>query len=52
MNEWWLLGLLAGLAGIACCFMIYPFKRRFIASLLLFPAIFLLAFGVFLLGKF
>ncbi len=53
MNEWWLLGLLAGLTVLACVFMVYPFKRRFIASLLLAPVIFLLAFtGYFYWGSF
>lgn len=53
MNEWWLLGLLAGLTVLACVFMVYPFKRRLIASLLLAPVIFLVAFtGYFYWGSF
>ncbi|KTC80000.1 tetratricopeptide repeat protein [Legionella cherrii] len=53
MNEWWLLGALAALTGLACIFMVYPFKRRFIASLLLFPTVFLVAFaGYFYWGGF
>ncbi|PWY54847.1 hypothetical protein DGG96_14925 [Legionella qingyii] len=53
MNEWWLLGLLAGLTGLACMFIIYPFRRHFIAGLLLVPSIFLLAFaGYFYWGGF
>ncbi|HHT0594839.1 TPA: tetratricopeptide repeat protein [Legionella anisa] len=53
MNEWWLLGLAAGLTGLACILMVYPFRRRFTASLLLVPAIFLGAFtGYFYWGGF
>ncbi|MCE0724236.1 MULTISPECIES: tetratricopeptide repeat protein [Legionella] len=53
MNEWLLLGLSACLTGLACIFMVYPFRRRFTASLLLVPVIFLGAFtGYFYWGGF
>ncbi|KTD40714.1 tetratricopeptide repeat protein [Legionella parisiensis] len=53
MNEWWLLALLAGLTGLACIFMVYPFRRRFTASLLVVPIAFLGAFaGYFYWGGF
>ncbi|KTD68810.1 cytochrome c-type biogenesis protein [Legionella steelei] len=53
MSEWWLLGLLSGLAGLACIFMVYPFKRRFITSLFVVPVVFLMAFtGYFYWGGF
>jgi cytochrome c-type biogenesis protein CcmH len=53
MNAWWLLALLIGLTGLTCMFLVYPLRRRFIASLLLVPVIFLLAFsGYFYWGSF
>lgn len=47
MNEWWLLGLLAGLTVLVSIFIVYPFKRRFIASLLLVPVIFVASFTAY-----
>jgi cytochrome c-type biogenesis protein CcmH len=44
MNEWWLLSLFAGLTLLVSIFIVYPFKRRFIASFLLIPVLFIAAF--------
>ncbi|KTD59330.1 cytochrome c-type biogenesis protein [Legionella santicrucis] len=53
MNEWWLLGLLFGLTVLASIFIIYPLRRRFLASFLLIPIVFVTAFlGYFYWGDF
>ncbi|STY29706.1 cytochrome c-type biogenesis protein [Legionella wadsworthii] len=53
MKEWWLLGLLAGLTVLASMIMVYPFRRRFFSSLIIVPAVFLVAFaGYFYWGGF
>lgn len=53
MNEWWLLSLLCGLTVLANIFMIYPLRRRLLASYLLVPIVFLAAFsGYFYWGSF
>lgn len=53
MNEWWLLALLVGITVLASLFMIYPFRRHFIISLLMLPIIYTLAFsGYYYWGSF
>lgn len=53
MNEWWLLALLATLTLLASMVIIYPLRRHWLASLLLVPIIFILAFtGYFNWGSF
>ena len=53
MNTWWLLGLLIGMTVLASILIIYPLKRRLLASLFLVPLIFILAFsGYFYWGSF
>lgn len=53
MNEWWLVVLLVGITLLACILIVSPLKRRFMASLLLVPVIFALAFsGYYYWGAF
>lgn len=54
MNEWWLLSLLIGITGVASILIVYPLIRRhLIASLLLVPVIFSMAFtGYYFWGGF
>ncbi|KTD15522.1 cytochrome c-type biogenesis protein [Legionella gratiana] len=53
MNEWGLLSLLVGLTVLASIFIVYPFRRRFIAIFVLIPVIFVTAFtGYFYWGDF
>jgi cytochrome c-type biogenesis protein CcmH/NrfG len=53
MNEWYLLSLLIGFTILASIFIVYPLKRRFIASLIIIPVIFVGAFsGYYFWGNF
>jgi len=53
MNEWWLIGLLAGISLLACGLIIYPLRRTGVARFLLIPLVFVLAFtGYFYWGGF
>lgn len=45
MSIWWLLGLLSGITCLAIAFIVYPLRRHLLASVLLAPAIFILAFS-------
>lgn len=45
MSEWWLLSFLVGITCVACSVIIYPLRRHFIASALLVPIVFVMAFS-------
>lgn len=53
MNEWWLLSVLIGITFVASILIVYPLRRHLIASLLLVPVIFSMAFtGYYYWGGF
>jgi cytochrome c-type biogenesis protein CcmH/NrfG len=45
MNEWWLIGLLSGVALVACMVFIYPLKRTKLLSILMMPLLLILVAG-------